>query len=345
MDALSQPADLASPIYIPSSPSPEPRFVPPPPSPNEIIRNVIGSGEPISPRSGLRVLDEHFNDLDPGTIRLLTTAVAQGSLREHERAHNHINALQNTTRAVVAAGEVELKQHELIVRAQEQRINELEVQVADNVNRQAAMDRLQDHISTLEDKLDQADECPEGYVGNCGRAPEFRIPCEGGFSLQARYIKALSHGLIAGTMGGLNDETYVHDLFAQTRISGANPAPVLDRWFIALMAVESRHYDDLVGEAKAMDDWGVTADIERYHAHDTRLCALSQHIRRLQEEQDENRVLRDQAQVRLARAEASSRLYSAEVYSPIHKRGGLNGPRFPGRCGGKRARGRASFEE
>jgi len=341
MDALSQPADLASPIYIPSSPSPEPRYIPPPPTPSDVLLNILDSGEPISPRSGAAILDDpHFDDLAPHVAGRLARAVAKGALAYRERAAEHVGAVEATTTAVIHTGEQELKKHGELIRSFEKRVEAYELEQA---KREAAYQRLQEHISTLEDKLDQADECPDGFVGNCGRAPEFRIPCDGGFSLQARYIKPMSNGLIAGTMGGLNDETYVHELTSEPRITGQNPTPILAQWFLNLMAAESRQYDTLLGEAKALDDWGLTADIERYHAQDLRLAIAAQQLRRIQDEQEEAIFQRDQAHFRLARAEASYRLGSIEALSPQHQRGITGSRKFPGRCH-KRARGRASFE-
>jgi hypothetical protein len=114
----------------------------------------------------------------------------------------------------------------------------------------------------LEGKLDQADECPEGYIGNCGHAPKFRIPQDGGFSLQAHSIKPLSNGLIASTMGSLNDEVYIHKLLSEPHVRSGNPTPILAPWFVSLACAESHQYDALLGEAKALDDWGLTANIE-----------------------------------------------------------------------------------
>ena len=343
MDPSSQQTELASPIYIPGTPSasPEPRYIPPRPSPNDVLLNILDSGEPISPRTGATILgNPHYDNLAPHVAGRLARAVALGALEFNERAVTLVKATEASAADVVRSGAQELKRKDGLASAFEQRIKELE---DENAERERAFNRLQDHISTLEDKLDQADECPEGFVGNCGRAPEFRIPCDGGFSLQARYIKPLSNGLVAGTMGGLNDEVYVHELLAEPRVTGANPVPILAPWFINLAGAESRQYDALLGEAKALDDWGLTADIERYHAQDLRMAIIAQQVRRLRDEEEQAQFQRDQAHYRLARAEASYRLGSLEALSPLHQRGITEGRRFPGRCH-KRARGRASFE-
>jgi hypothetical protein len=235
----------------------------------------------------------------------------------------------------------EFKRKDDAANDQERRIQDLENELAE---RNRVSQRLQDHISHLEEKLDLDEECPEGYINNCGHAPEFRIPQDGGFSLQARYIKPLSNGLIAGTLGGLNDEVYIHELLSQPVQRSDHPVPILAPWFISLACAESRQYDSLLGEAKALDDWGLTADIERYHAQDLRMAIIANQIRRLRDDEEQALFQRDQAHYRLARADASHRLNTLEALSPMHQRGIAEGRRFPGHCH-KQARGRATFEE
>jgi hypothetical protein len=215
----------------------------------------------------------------------------------HSRAVALIKATETSAANILHAGAQSLNRQNELASALENRIKDLE---DEKTAREGAYRQLQDHVNNLEDKLDQTDECPEGYIGNCGCAPEFRIPCDGGFSLQAHYIKPLSNGLITSTMGGLNDEVYVHKLLSKPCIRSTNPTPILATWFINLVSTESHQYDSLLGEAKALDDWGLTTDIERYHTQDLHMAVLAHQICHLHDEEEQAQFQHDQAHYRLA---------------------------------------------
>jgi hypothetical protein len=144
-------------------------------------------------------------------------------------------------------------------------------------------------------------------------------------------------------MGSLNDEVYFHELLSEPHVRRVNPTPILANWFINLASAESRQYDSLLDEAKALDNWGLTADIEQYHAQDLRMAVLAHQIRHLRNEKEQAQFQHDQVNYRLARAEASQHLRSLKALSPLHQHGILKGRQFPGCCH-KRAWGRASFK-
>jgi hypothetical protein len=86
----------------------------------------------------------------------------------------------------------------------------------------------------------------------------------------------------------------------------------------------------VVGESLGLDDWGLTAEIERYNKLDAQAFDYQQWVERLQTDLSHMRNLRTESHYRLAQADATTRLASCEARSPQHTITQKEG-RFPGR--------------
>jgi hypothetical protein len=200
-----------------------------------------------------------------------------------------------------------------------------------DVSNQGVLAILRERVAELEKAADQSGECPVGYEENCGRAPNFRINDDEGNGRIARYIKRIpGSGQVAGTLGGYNDEAFLTDLVAEPRFRREDVVDPLPGWFIRLISSGSSGLDAVVGESLGLDDWGLTAEIERYHKLDSQAADYQQRVERLQTDLSHMRNLRQESRYRLARADAAARLASCEARSPQHSIAQKEG-HFPGR--------------
>src|SRR6267142_1639680 len=81
--------------------------------------------------------------------------------------------------------------------------------------------RFTERIKGLEDRIleykETFERAPEGYILNDGRVPHFRIPCGGGLSRPAKWIKLNDDGTVSGfaDTDGPKSNPHVADLYAQ----------------------------------------------------------------------------------------------------------------------------------
>ena len=95
-----------------------------------------------------------------------------------------------------------------------------------------------------------------------------------------------------------------------SRVPFGKPVPAL------LPTADTQAYPVLLQEAERLDDWGLVADLERYHECEVRASCLSNEIATLQAE--ENYVLQKirLSHYRLARADAGLQLACCEGLDP-----------------------------
>ena len=118
-------------------------------------------------------------------------------------------------------------------------------------------------------------ECPNGFEENHGRLPNFTIPDADSIMRQVRYIK-LGNGPVPfalGTLGQENDPVFQHDLFTAPSYIHGTPTEPLPMWLIDAISGKSASYHQALELARSTDDWGLAAEIARYHEADT--CVLN----------------------------------------------------------------------
>ena len=126
-------------------------------------------------------------------------------------------------------------------------------------------------------------ECPEGFEENHGRLPDFTIPNGDGIMCQAHYIK-LGNDTIPfalGTLGQEGDPIFRYDLYAAPSYIRDSPTEPLPMWFIDTISGKSSSYHQAMDLAHSTDDWGLAAEVARYHKADSRILNIAAEIHAL----------------------------------------------------------------
>ena len=126
-------------------------------------------------------------------------------------------------------------------------------------------------------------ECPEGFEENHGRLPDFVIPDADNVMRQARYIK-LGNGPVPfalGTLGQEGDPIFQYDLYAAPSYIRDSPTEPLPMWLIDAIGGKSASYHQAMDLARSTDDWGLAAEVARYHESDTRVLNIVAEIHTL----------------------------------------------------------------
>src|SRR6266446_1524347 len=159
----------------------------------------------------------------PGVPRLLTPAPHASVPAGPATAENHLPA--DTYRSIINGLVVTSEAHT-------HRYNQdLAAQEADHKKK---LDDREETIEFLEARLvgyiETFSQPPEGYVEN-GRLKTFTIPCRGGLSNPAKWVKKLDDGRVAGYTAedGPHDLPHVCEIYASPKYT-ADPAEPLPHW-------------------------------------------------------------------------------------------------------------------
>src|SRR5712672_3169647 len=178
------------------------------------------------------------------------------------------------------------------------------------------------------------DNVPPGFIPNDGRVPQFLIPVHDDLELPAAYVcllDTLNYTKAASITGklGPEEQEYIKEIFATPGDTSLpiSPAPT---WFLhTIQASSKRTYEDLCAEAIAFNNWGIIADLHRYHEDDEKLARLNHLHKQLALECDGLREAKALALARLESAHAPLRLSCARsLYSnstsPPHSPRGMS---------------------
>ena len=285
---------------VPSSP---PALQIPPRFDDPFIDNLFNPDLPISPITGYTQL-EHLGDrLAPEFRAVLAQKVAQAALKKAQRESDQRRADLDTAEAKNA----------LTHRMWREEVASYQQQLADL--------RASHDPPTLAG-LVRLRECPEGFQANDGRLPDFIIRTIDGQAIQAPFVKYIPGTQYAGgSLGGEDEKLFIHPLFANPIVSIETYPDVLPNWLVQLLGSKSPAFATLVVEASLLDDWGLSADIERYHDLDEAAVELGDEIARLQLQQADALNSLRLCHARLARAEAGRRLAGLEALAHGHQEG------------------------
>ena len=183
-------------------------------------------------------------------------------------------------------------------------------------------------------------ECPEGFEENHGRLPDFVIPDADNVMHQARYIK-LGNGPVPfalGTLGQENDPIFHYDLYAAPSYIRDSPTEPLPMWLIDAIGGKSSSYHQAMDLARSTDDWGLAAEVARYHEANTRILNIAAEIHALDCELQLAKAETRQSRSRLEGARTQHHLRALQALDtrrPTRANAHAGGLRF--------ARGRATF--
>ena len=183
-------------------------------------------------------------------------------------------------------------------------------------------------------------ECPEGFEENHGRLPDFVIPDANNIMCQARYVK-LGNGPVPfalGTLGQEDDPIFQYNLYAAPAYISDSPTEPLPMWLIDAIGGKSSSYHQAMDLARSTNDWGLAAEIARYHEADTRILNIAAEIHALNCELQLAKAETCQSHSRLEGARAQHHLRALQALDtrrPTRANAHAAGLRF--------ARGRATF--
>jgi hypothetical protein len=149
----------------------------------------------------------------------------------------------------------------------------LETKERDETNRV-----LQAKLKAYADKIDREfflPGCPDGYEPNDGRVATL-IPVGEGFSVPAKFVRLRDDGRVLLLPGKeQHEDPYTVDLYLSPDYSSTDIADPLPIWFNTLLIGPTPAFHTLRHAIADLDDWNVTAELERYRRQDDRL----QHLR------------------------------------------------------------------
>ena len=285
-----------------------PLYVPPPLSPDDqFVEDLITCG-PLSPRTAQAALENHGSGLSPEVALNLAKKVAQMAL---DKAHNtklRLSRMERNNKQALTAQQVALASADTALETMRARLAELEG------------DGDEDHVEQ---------ECPDGFEENAGRVPDFFVKVDG-VNLQARYVCRLpGTGLIQGTLGGPNDHIHLHELYAQPSIARETTPDIVPAWFLQAIAANATPYAHVIEEIRKYGDWGLEAEVERYHNNDMCLVKLQAEMREIQAEIDSCTIQKHACHYRLARADVGERFTSLQAMGAAYQAGEYECTAYP----------------
>ncbi len=159
---------------------------------------------------------------------------------------------------------------------------------AQEADHKKKLDDCEETIEFLEAHLvgyiDTFSQPPEGYVEN-GRLTTFTIPCGGGLSNPAKWVKKLDDSRVAGYTAedGPHDLPHVCEIYASPKYT-ADPAEPLPHWIHETLQGSTTGYAAFLDAVKATDDWGLEADVIRFRTLDERVLAYKAQLDRTHSE-------------------------------------------------------------
>src|SRR6266446_10702520 len=248
----------------------------------------------------------------PGVPRLLTPAPHAPIPAGPATAENHLLALgQMPPRSVCAA----IASHDLPADTYRSIINGLVVtsEACTHRHSQDLATQEADHKKKLDDReetieflearlvgyIDTFSQPPDGYVEN-GRLTTFTIPCGGGLSNPAKWVKKLDDGRVAGYSAedGPHDLPHVCEIYASPKYT-ADPAEPLPHWIHKTLQGPAPGYAALLDAVKVTDNWGLEADVIRFRLLDERIIAYKAQLNCTHGELKSTIIARDQCRGRL----------------------------------------------
>src|SRR6266446_4674386 len=172
-------------------------------------------------------------------------------------------------------------------------------------DREETIEFLEAHLVRYIDTFSQP---PEGYIEN-GRLTTFTIPCGGGLSNPAKWVKKLDDGRVVGYTAedSPHDLPHVCKIYASPKYT-ADPAEPLPHWIHETLQGPAPRYAALLDAVKAMDNWVLEADVVRFRSLDERVITYKAQLDRTHGELKSTIIARDQCQGQLECARLPKRI-------------------------------------
>src|SRR6266478_4042112 len=215
----------------------------------------------------------------PGVPRLLTPTPHAPVPAGPATATNHLLALgqmsPRSVRSAIASHDLPADTYRSIINGlvvtSEARTHRFQQDLAtQEADHKKKLDDHEEMIEFLEARLiryiDTFSQPPKGYVEN-GHLTTFTIPCGGGLSNPAKWVRKLDDGRVGGYSAedGPHDLPHVREIYASPKYT-ADPAEPLPHWIHKTLQGPATGYAALLDVVKATDDWGLEADVMRFRA-------------------------------------------------------------------------------
>src|SRR6266404_1473610 len=245
----------------------------------------------------------------PGVPRLLTPAPHAPVPAGPATASNHLLALgqmsPQSVHSTIASHDLPTDTYQSIINGlvvtSEARTHRFQQDLAaQEADHKKKLDDREEMIEFLKARLvgyiDTFSQPPEGYVKN-GWLTTFTIPCGGGLSNPAKWVKKLDDGRVAGYTAedGPHDLPHVCEIYASPKYT-ADPVEPLPHWIHETLQGPAPRYAALLDAVKATDNWGLEADVIRFRLLNERVIAYKAQLDCTHGELKSTIIARDQCQ-------------------------------------------------
>jgi hypothetical protein len=287
----------------------------PPATADDIVRQAL-ERESLSPQSAYAALEAHGSELSPEVALLFAKKIAEAAIDKADRSAQRIKFLMRTNDKALRAQQVAITSADETIDAMQRRINNLEDQCKDFIMEQAR---------TPAPYRDNGQECPDGFEENAGLIPDFWVHSDG-IKLLARYVKRIpGTGLAHGTLGGPNDIIHTHELQALPSIACNTTPDIIPAWFLQCISANATPFPLVMDEVRKYGDWGLEAEVERYHNTDVELVELQATMHEVQAAIDSRTIQKHACHYRLARSDVGECLASLQALSSTYQEGNHEG--------------------
>ena len=136
-------------------------------------------------------------------------------------------------------------------------------------------------------------------------------------------------GLVQGTLRGPNDHIHLHELYAQPSIARKTTPDIVPTWFLQAIAANVTPFAHVIDEIWKYGDWGLEAEVERYHNNDTCLVELQAKMREIQAEINSCTIQKHTCHYRLARADVGECFASLQATGAAYQSGEYECTAYP----------------
>jgi hypothetical protein len=230
---------------------------------------------------------------------LFAKKIAEAAIDKADRSAQQIKFLMRTNDKALRAQQVTITSADETIDAMQRRIHDLEGRCNDFIVEQS---------HTPAPYRDNGQECPNSYEENAGLVPDFWVHSDS-VKLLARYVKCIpGTGLAHGTLGGPNDVIHVHELQALPSIACNTTPDIIPAWFLQCILANATPFPLVMDEVCKYGDWGLEAEVERYHNTDVELIELQATMRKVQAAIDSRTIQKHTCHYHLARSDVGERL-------------------------------------
>jgi len=169
-------------------------------------------------------------------------------------------------------------------------------------------DKIKRLESTIEGYAETYERAPDGYVRNT-MYPDLKIPLGEGMYAEAYWVTPAHDRYVQAYRQeqGPLDTPYSLPIYAWA-VYSSEPVKPLPAWFHQLLVSTPAVHANLAKAAHQLDDWGIAADISRYHKLDDDLSCINTELERLEAEAGAIRIGKTICEGRLELACATKQL-------------------------------------